>query len=932
MEVGRIEAVLTAHFDKDPFDKYDKAFNKTDKEAKRGIKTEIKTHAPTKDLDTYTDKQGKLRQNNKQLVDSNDRINKSNKRVGGSFRTLGGNAVKAAAGAGALFAAYRVGKDAVQTTVELAKASMGLSRATGMEINQASRLVSVAKARNVDSQKLGMTFTIFSKQIKAANSGSAKAVENFKALGISQKELKREDTTTLFMRTADGLHAMKNGWEKTSTAQSAFGKSYAALFPLLDLGSAGIQEQIDLAARMGAELGTNNPDKIKKAIEAQRELSLAMVGLKLTLGKTLIPVLADGAKKVADFVKQFKDNKGKGKEFKDTLIGIRDTLKPIVKLLADHPRLVGGAVLAWVAFKKVVGAFNLMKPILKGLGKLAAWTTAGLLRGTAFGEGMNGAAVGATFGKAVGKAIPAAIAIGLPLGVAGITLGIGDWLHKQITPQNIGNDTGLPSALENAFGFTGGITDRIKKDWNQKKKAFADGWNAIKGIFGGGKGHLAAIRAPKITGLAELVKKVGSAMGDAAAKVGDWAARAYTNAKHFGSNIAKGIGDWLERIPGRVRNWLGKSVDAIGNAASSVYDKAKGFGRSIVNGIVNAIKGAPRAIVNAIEGLLPNSLRAKVASILGFAHGGKVGAGAGGAQLFIAGEGRKSEWVISQEGDRRKNVGWAMDALETLTGQPIAMYGDGGRVGRASGTAKPSRRQKAQWNADIGKVRGLFDTNLLNNALEFDLDIAQSEGGSDTLLGLGKNNGWDSIINAKGSTARAKSVARAGRFYFNKYLVAKQSIGELRGLLQNPKTYSLKDRANAARRIAGLFQNATEYRNTAGGYWSQAHEAATTTSTGQTALEKLAEGTGLSAGHRSLMLDYGSNVGGTGSGRYSTGQIMQGGVLSGGGTRNLNGSIQTGGGVGASGATVRITNNYQAPPEDPHSWSQALKYELKAAL
>ena len=47
---------------------------------------------------------------------------------------------------------------------------------------------------------------------------------------------------------------------------------------------------------------------------------------------------------------------------------------------------------------------------------------------------------------------------------------------------------------------------------------------------------------------------------------------------------------------------------------------------------------------------------------------------------------------------------------------------------------------------------------------------------------------------------------------------------------------------------------------------------------------------------------------------------------------NLAGGGGGGSASAASGASVKITNNYQAPPEDPHSWSAGLAYELKAAL
>ena len=56
---------------------------------------------------------------------------------------------------------------------------------------------------------------------------------------------------------------------------------------------------------------------------------------------------------------------------------------------------------------------------------------------------------------------------------------------------------------------------------------------------------------------------------------------------------------------------------------------------------------------------------------------GKVGPGAGGVRAFVAGEGSLPEWVISQEGDRRANIGYALDALRTLTGRDVHMHRGG---------------------------------------------------------------------------------------------------------------------------------------------------------------------------------------------------------------------------------------------------------------
>lgn len=60
-----------------------------------------------------------------------------------------------------------------------------------------------------------------------------------------------------------------------------------------------------------------------------------------------------------------------------------------------------------------------------------------------------------------------------------------------------------------------------------------------------------------------------------------------------------------------------------------------------------------------------------VGGFLGLATGGRsrvgrVGPGAGGPVIEVRGEGARDEWVISQEGDRRANIGYALDALQAL--------------------------------------------------------------------------------------------------------------------------------------------------------------------------------------------------------------------------------------------------------------------------
>lgn len=64
-------------------------------------------------------------------------------------------------------------------------------------------------------------------------------------------------------------------------------------------------------------------------------------------------------------------------------------------------------------------------------------------------------------------------------------------------------------------------------------------------------------------------------------------------------------------------------------------------------------------------------------------RGGKAGPNQGGPSV-VYGEGKKTEWWVSQEGNRQKNIGYAMEALQSLTGNRLSMFKDGGKKMGAS--------------------------------------------------------------------------------------------------------------------------------------------------------------------------------------------------------------------------------------------------------
>jgi tape measure domain-containing protein len=68
----------------------------------------------------------------------------------------------------------------------------------------------------------------------------------------------------------------------------------------------------------------------------------------------------------------------------------------------------------------------------------------------------------------------------------------------------------------------------------------------------------------------------------------------------------------------------------------------------------------------------------------------------GVAPKVVWDEGKKREWWISQEGDKKKNIGWAMEALQSLTGNRLKMFSKGGTV-----------RGKVSWFNDTETYSGI---------------------------------------------------------------------------------------------------------------------------------------------------------------------------------------------------------------------------------
>lgn len=555
----------------------------------------------------------------KALADT-DRFGRATKKAGRGdvFGGLAKNALKAAAATASLYTAYDQGKKAVNTTLELAKSTKALTRTTGLSTQEASRFVAVAKVRGIENTKLAASFTILSKQIVAAQKGSEASTAAFQKLGVSQEAIKRGDTKQVFMDAADGLSKMANGANKTALAAQLFGRGYQALFPLLDMGSKGIAEQLELAGSLGAELSGKGQDSVLKFAEAQRKAKLAQMGLQVQLGQVLIPLLTKGVAALSDFISQFRKGTGAGGEFRSSLEAIRAVLAPLARLLADHPALLVGAAAAYVAFKSTVAGLNLFNAITTALGSTTLYSAAGTVRGVAFGT---------AFGRAVQIGGVLGL-VALPVLVATVLERIGA-VFQQWATRNMGPELkrllGVPltlNPLENfkmwfqdlkseasvTWGFVKRIFSsnplaanpfgRMSQWWNAIKSGAKGAWDFIKKLFGGGGSSniLGTIQAPRITGLDGLASSVKSAVSAAVKAGAAFGERFASVGKQLIQDLAKGM-----------RGMAASVASAAASVVSKAYARARGLigqffgvGQSIGSQLASGVRSTFDQVINSI--------------------------------------------------------------------------------------------------------------------------------------------------------------------------------------------------------------------------------------------------------------------------------------------------------------------------------------------
>lgn len=210
-----------------------------------------------------------------------------------------------AAGATAAGAAF-VGLAAkgVSAFQSLASDVRTLERVTGSSAEEASRLIAVERALKVDTTAGARAFFLLSKNI---DTNSKKLRDH--GIEIARNKDGSVDLYGTLMNVREAYQRAGQGAEANAISAAAFGRSGAALLPILAATSERLDE-IDEAAQKHHQILSE--DDVKKAKElgiATHELHDALTGLSMEAGEEVIPALTGLAKVATTVVEVF--DKGK---------------------------------------------------------------------------------------------------------------------------------------------------------------------------------------------------------------------------------------------------------------------------------------------------------------------------------------------------------------------------------------------------------------------------------------------------------------------------------------------------------------------------------------------------------------------------------------------------------------------------------------------
>lgn len=286
-----------------------------------------------------------------------------------------------AKGAVAAFAAFKVGQFASRFVDEMRGMGDELDKTSiqlGLTTDALQEMRHAAGLAGVDAPSLSIALATLGKNAYEASIGNLKLQQQFKALGVSVKDSQGnlKSTDVLLSEMADGFQALENDTEKTTYAMTIMGESGRKLLPMFGAGAKGIREARDETKKLGVGMTQDVIAASVKLTDTQARLDLAMLSIKNTIARVLIPVFERWTASAIEIAVAVRGPlKGALQTLESVVRGLRMGFKFIDEQFGKTTKTILGVAVA-VAALGAAFAFTGKVGFLAGLKAAAGWILA----------------------------------------------------------------------------------------------------------------------------------------------------------------------------------------------------------------------------------------------------------------------------------------------------------------------------------------------------------------------------------------------------------------------------------------------------------------------------------------------------------------------------------------------------------------------------
>jgi hypothetical protein len=214
-----------------------------------------------------------------------------------------------------------------------------MAQKTGASTEMLSVLSVAAKEAETSQEQLSTGLVKLSKNMDGAAQGAAQQLDAFRRLGISMKEIKRNDPGQMFLLIAQKMAGIEGGAKRAAIAQQLLGKSGADLLPLMQkLANGGFAEMEAKARSMGLELSHDTVEAVKHAHESLTELGLIAQGVATQFVVGFAPKAADAMEQFGSAV----NGQGEGMKKVGEIAG--EVAKFVVFVFVAAGHIIGSVV------------------------------------------------------------------------------------------------------------------------------------------------------------------------------------------------------------------------------------------------------------------------------------------------------------------------------------------------------------------------------------------------------------------------------------------------------------------------------------------------------------------------------------------------------------------------------------------------------------